>query len=223
MPPKPKFTRDEIIAAAFSLVREQGEGALTARELGARLGSSARPIFTVFTDMSELREAVRAMARAHFAAYMAAAEEYAPAFKMRGLLWVRFAQTEPELFKLLFMHGEHTAPDVDAAVRASAFGGEQDVAIIMRDYHATRAQAEHLFHQLWVYTYGLCVLCATGVCSFSESELAARLGEIFRGMTHVLTSGGSDFASVQPVLIGEPGSETVRDQLPDFAAPTEKC
>ena len=33
MPPKPKFTREEIVAAALSLLREQGESALTAREM----------------------------------------------------------------------------------------------------------------------------------------------------------------------------------------------
>ena len=51
MPPKPKFTREEIVAAALSLLREQGESALTAREIGKRLGTSSSPIFTTFMDM----------------------------------------------------------------------------------------------------------------------------------------------------------------------------
>ena len=54
MPPKAKFTKEEIIAAALKITREQGIGAVTARELGARLGSSARPVFTVFSSMEEL-------------------------------------------------------------------------------------------------------------------------------------------------------------------------
>ena len=54
MPPKPKFTREEIVGTALDLVREKGIEALTARELGAKLGSSARPIFTVFRNMEEL-------------------------------------------------------------------------------------------------------------------------------------------------------------------------
>ena len=48
MPPKPKFTKEEIVAAALELVSANGIEALTARELSAYLGSSARPIFTVF-------------------------------------------------------------------------------------------------------------------------------------------------------------------------------
>ena len=48
MPPKAKFTRDEVIQAGLNIVREHGMGALSARALGAKLGSSARPVFTVF-------------------------------------------------------------------------------------------------------------------------------------------------------------------------------
>ena len=48
MPPKAKFTREEIVEAAFSIVKADGFEALTSRALGTRLGSSARPIFTVF-------------------------------------------------------------------------------------------------------------------------------------------------------------------------------
>lgn len=44
MPPKAKYTRDEIIAIAYELVREQGVEALTAREVAKRLGTSPSPI-----------------------------------------------------------------------------------------------------------------------------------------------------------------------------------
>lgn len=85
MPPKPKYTKEEIIAAAFELVREAGSDALTAREVGKRLSTSSSPIFTVFRDMDELRCAVRTMAKARFDGYMAVAENYVPAYKMRGM------------------------------------------------------------------------------------------------------------------------------------------
>ena len=43
MPPKAKFTKNEIINAGLEIVRRDGFEALTARALGAELGSSARP------------------------------------------------------------------------------------------------------------------------------------------------------------------------------------
>lgn len=59
MPPKPKFTKEEVVEAALRLISEKGTDALTARELGERLGSSARPIFTTFRNMEELMGEVR--------------------------------------------------------------------------------------------------------------------------------------------------------------------
>lgn len=43
MPPKPKCTKEQIVKAALKLVSERGEKALTARELGKKLGSSSCP------------------------------------------------------------------------------------------------------------------------------------------------------------------------------------
>ena len=44
MPPRAKFSREEIIKAGLDIVRENGLEALTARALGDKLGSSSRPI-----------------------------------------------------------------------------------------------------------------------------------------------------------------------------------
>ena len=91
MPPKPKFTREKVVEVALTLVGERGMAALTARELGERLGSSARPIFTVFRNMEELTEAVREAAMRKYDAYVGVAEHYKPIFKALGVRMVLFA------------------------------------------------------------------------------------------------------------------------------------
>ena len=48
MPPKAKFSKEEIIKAAVNLVRTEGAQALTARALGTKLGVSSSPVFTFF-------------------------------------------------------------------------------------------------------------------------------------------------------------------------------
>lgn len=58
MPPKPKFTKEEIVETALKVVSQKGVEGLTAHELGEALGSSARPVFTVFNNMEELLEEV---------------------------------------------------------------------------------------------------------------------------------------------------------------------
>ena len=220
MPPKPKYTKEEIIDAAYLLVCERGADALTAREVGNRLGTSSSPIFTVFRDMEELKDAVRARAKACFDRYMETAEQFRPAYKKRGMQWVKFAQEQPMLFRLLFMEGMKSLPDFDHALQIIPFGKENDIAIIQRDYHASAAQAEHLFRQMWVYTYGLCTLCAAQVCSFTEQEIAQQLGEIFRGMIFVLRQSAPDITALVPAQRDTPAGAEIEAQNPDLRVQT---
>ena len=48
MPPKARFSKEEITHTALELIRQRGDEGLTARALGKALNSSACPIFTVF-------------------------------------------------------------------------------------------------------------------------------------------------------------------------------
>lgn len=84
MPPKPKFTREEIIQAALTIVSQKGADALTAREVGEQLGSSARPIFTVFKNMEELQAEVRQAAMERFEARVAQTEPGDPPVQAGG-------------------------------------------------------------------------------------------------------------------------------------------
>lgn len=216
MPPKPKYTREQILKAALELVREKGADAVTSRALGERLGCSVCPIFTVFGDMEELNSALRAEAWECFYNYMRVAENFNPTYKKRGMQWVKFAKNEPRLFMLLFMREESRAENLDALLDSIPFGKQKDIDIIMRDYKATREQAEHLFSQMWTYTYGLCALCASEVCSFTEEEIARRLGEVFTGMVYILKSGKSDWASVIPAQRGSEDSDAIQRQHPNL-------
>lgn len=113
MPPKPKFTREEIVSAALGVVSRKGVDALTAKELGDALGSSARPIFTIFRSMKELQDDVRTAAMQRFEAYMPAGMSGMPIFKQIGMKMVLFGAEEPKLFQLLFMQENRSAASFD--------------------------------------------------------------------------------------------------------------
>lgn len=92
MPPKPKYTKEEIVNAAYELTREKGIDAVVAREVGKRLNISSSHIFTVWNSMDELREEVRKLAKQRYQAYMADVFDYSPSFKEFGMRWVGFAE-----------------------------------------------------------------------------------------------------------------------------------
>lgn len=181
MPPKPKFSKDEIVDAALEIVRERGIDALTARELGAKLGSSARPIFTVFASMDEVAQAVREEAQRQYDEHVRKAAEVSdvPAFKAAGQLMLSYAKQYPKLFSLLFMQEHDSAHDFADVFASLGDTAPLSVEFIRRDYGLTEDESMSLFKHLWVFTYGLSVLCATGMCVFSDAELSQMLTEQF--------------------------------------------
>lgn len=188
MPPKPKFTRDEIVSAALSIVSEHGPDALTARSLGTQLGSSARPIFTVFDSMEELQQAVHEAAMQRFEGYAARVQGYEPAFKRIGMQMVLFGAEEPWLYRLLFMQNTHfnSFEDLTAALGHTA---EESVQVLRRDYALDEEQARSLFETTWIFTFGTGALCATGMCRFSEEKLSALLTREFTALLSDLKRG----------------------------------
>ena len=112
MPPRCKFTREEIVRAALELTRQEGASAVTARALGERLGASSRPIFSLFQSMQEVQQQVLAAADELYQQYIRqdmAAGQYPP-YKASGMAYIRFAREERELFKLLFMRDRQGEP-----------------------------------------------------------------------------------------------------------------
>ena len=71
MPPKVKFPKEEIVAAALRVARRKGLDGVTTRDIAAELDISTRPIFTFFRSMDEVRDAVRDAARAVYDGYAA--------------------------------------------------------------------------------------------------------------------------------------------------------
>lgn len=189
MPPKPKFTKEEIVAAALELVSEKGMEALTARELGERLGSSARPIFTVFNSMEEVQEEVRAAALKRFEGYAEKAMHYTPVFKQVGMQMILFAMEEPKLYQLVYMSENAGATDFKGIVERLGDVAQLCVDVIQRDYVLSKNDAKALFEHVWIYTFGIGALCATGMCRFSQEEIIQMLGQDFMAMLFYAKSG----------------------------------
>ncbi len=189
MPPRPKCTREEIAIAAYEIVKSDGLAALTARELGNRLGTSSRPIFTVFQNMEEVKMAARKVAFEEFKIYVSNFKEYTPSFKKIGMSMVSYGMYEPELFKLMYMQ-EHENK-LTFAEMLYELGDLTEVCInlIVEEYKTTEEEAHVILEQVWTQAYGLGVLCAVGVCDLSEEEIGRRLGITFLSVLAFIKSG----------------------------------
>lgn len=189
MPPKPKFSRDEIIAAALQLVSEKGIDALTAKSLGAALGSSARPIFTFFRSMKEVQDAVRSAAMRRFEHFAEHQMLDMPLFKQAGMRMVLFGMHEPKLYQLLFMQENRSAVQFADVFNELGPTAEACITLLQEEYALTETEARTLFENVWIYTFGVGALCAMQVCHFSEEALGQMLTTQFSAMLQLVKSG----------------------------------
>ena len=178
MPPKAKFTKEEIIEAALHIVKTDGYKALTSRALGTYLGSSARPIFTVFKNMEEVQQALIESAKTLYKEYVNRGLNQEHPFKGVGTQYILFSVNEPKLFQLLFMAEQKQIPDLSGILPLIDESYEDILLSIQKDYEINELSAKKLYHHLWIYTHGIASLCATKMCRFTGEEISTMITEV---------------------------------------------
>lgn len=182
MPPKFKFTREQIIAVAFGLAREQGLTAVTARAIAGELCASPKVIFSLFNDMGEVRQAVLDAAQAKYNTYINRALTESLPFKSVGTAYIKFATDEPKLFQLLFMQEKNVIPQLPQVLNLIEDNYEAILQSIITSYDLPRDAALVMYQHLWLYTHGIATLIATKVCVFTTDEISQKLTEVFTGL-----------------------------------------
>ena len=112
---------------------------------------------------------------------------------------LRFACREPELFRLLFMEVHPNAAGIEGLRKILGNMVQLCTGFIRRDYGFSEKDAERLFDHMWIYTYGVGVLCATGMCCFTEEELTDMLGKEFMALATLIRSGDYQYPSPRPI------------------------
>lgn len=189
MPPKARYSKEEIVNTALGIAAERGMEGLTAKELSVALGTSTSPIFTVFDSMQELQGEVRLAAMAQFEEYAHEAMEGMPVFKRVGMKMISFAKNEPRLYELIFMSPNSEVRSFDGIYAHLGNVADECLDTIRGDYGLSVEDSRTLFEHSWIHTYGIATLCATGMCDFSQDEISAMLTRDFSAMMMLLKEG----------------------------------
>ena len=178
MPPKVKITKENIIETVISLVRESGAEAINARAIASALGCSTQPIFSNFESMEDLQNEVLMSAYNRYLGFLKKEAESGkyPRYKSFGMAYIRFAEEERELFKLLFMrdrNGEAFIPTADF---------ESSVEMIMNANGISREKAELLHLEMWVCVHGIATMMATSFLSLDWEIISNMLSDVYQGI-----------------------------------------
>jgi DNA-binding transcriptional regulator YbjK len=101
MSTKKTFTREDIVEAAFRLVRKRGKKKLSAREIAKELKSSTMPIYSSVNSMKELEVEVRQKFTELFLQYATTAWTGDPQIDS-SFGYIQFAKNEKQLFRIMF-------------------------------------------------------------------------------------------------------------------------
>lgn len=179
MPPRFKFTKDEIINAALNVTRKEGMSGLTARALAAELGCSVKPIFGLFKNMEEVQQEVIRAADTLYQGYLKGDMEKAeyPSYKASGMAYIRFAKEEKELFKLLFMRDRsHEAIDENMK-------GLAPILQIIRQNTGMSENEAYAFHiEMWIFVHGMAAMIATNYLDLDEAYISRVLTDAYEGI-----------------------------------------
>lgn len=176
MPPKVRFRKEEIAAAALEIARKQGIDAVTAREVAKKLGVSVGPIFTWYETMEQLKADVHAQARHLYREYIERGLAGPVPFLGVGQQYLRFAKDEPELYRLLFLRRADSVSG--GAMEALKFSQDLARESLIRIYHMEAWMADCYFRDLWLVVFSFATLIVTDDCPYTDEEMSAVLTEV---------------------------------------------
>lgn len=184
MPRKQSVSRENIIDAAFELLRNKGVQEISVRNISVAMGVSTMPIYSQFKNMDALIAALYDKAEAAHLEY-----QKRP-YTEQGLLnmsigTVMFAQEEPQLFR--FLHFDHprklTVEQRDklfqggAVATVNQYMGE-DSPIAKELPGSDDETVGKLAQKGWIFTIGLATMVNSGMLpKMSVEEIIETIGD----------------------------------------------
>ena len=186
MPPKFKFTKEQIIDSAVNVVRKNGSSGLTARSLAAELGSSAKPIFGLFQNMEEVQKEVIKAADKLYQSFLqkSMTDNKYPPYKASGIAYIQFAKEEKELFKLLFMR-DRTGEKLEENREEL----RPILTIIMNNLKINEDDAFLCHMEAWIYAHGIATMVATSYLDWDIEFINKALTDAYEGLKYRYTGG----------------------------------
>lgn len=183
MPPKAKVTKEMIIDAGFEVVREYGIENVNARTVSEKLGCSTQPVMYHFKKIEDIKKAVYQKADEYHTAYITDVHNDNPLLAI-GLSYIRFAQTEKNLFRLLFQSNEFSGKSISELISTEEVASI--IAVLSEAIDVNARQAKDIFKSLFLFVHGYASMFANNSLEYDEEIILMDLKRIFAGVVYTL-------------------------------------
>ncbi|MBS4219608.1 TetR/AcrR family transcriptional regulator [Bacillus sp. FJAT-49711] len=168
MAPKKKFSKEQIIEAAFEIAKTEGMDSISIRKVAEKLGSSIAPIYVNFNEVDELKKEVMKKI-IELSNQLLSEQNSGHPFRDIGVASLRFAREYSVLFRDLVMKQNEYMDNYDDDM------GDGLVEMMKGDSNLEGFSKDELmtiFFKMRIFTTGLSVMVANGLLpkEFSEEK-----------------------------------------------------
>lgn len=177
MPPKQRITREMILETSFSMFCREGMEAVNARSVAKALNCSTQPIFSYYSGMEDLKNALEERAKTAFEAELSAAAASEKPLTACCQAYFRFAMKEPNLFRQLCLNKQK--PQQNGVLPIGQALYDQIGAKIAEQPGMDAERAKQLCFDLWVYAHGLSALQAMDLLDLQPEKAEALIDSAY--------------------------------------------
>ncbi len=181
MPTTIRITKEMILNAAFDITRNEGIEKLSNREIAKKMNCSIRPIYYQFKNSEELYKELYNKINSYFYDFiMKNIVDDIPHYKQIGINYIKFAQEETNLFKVLFMSPARNFPNTFVETDKTGFAGV--VAAIKLSTHLSDKDIKSFHTKMWIFVHGIATLTVSKSVKFTEEQIRDLLSQEFQAL-----------------------------------------
>lgn len=181
MPTTIRITKEMILNAAFDITRNEGIEKLSNREIAKKMNCSIRPIYYQFKNSEELYKELYNKINSYFYDFiMKNIADDIPHYKQIGINYIKFAQEETNLFKVLFMSPARNLPNTFVETDKTGFAGV--VAAIKLSTHLSDKDIKSFHTKMWIFVHGIATLTVSRSFKFTDEQIKDLLSQEFQAL-----------------------------------------
>ena len=173
MPPKQRSTREMILERSFAMFCQDGMDVVNARSVAKALNCSTQPIFSYFSGMEDLKNALELKAKELFESALKVKDLPGDPVINIGCAYTRFAAEQPCLFTHLFMlnQADPLYPFLSEEARRELVERESAYLNMPFEY------AARVYVQMSIYIHGLAAVRAAHKADFTPERMETLIRE----------------------------------------------
>lgn len=167
-----KIEKQDIIKAAFEILRIDGFEQISVRNIARKLHCSTKPIYFQFENMGELKKELKSLSEKKYIEITEKSKEkFNNNYISHGMAYITFARDEKHLFRYLYLSGR----DDKSKLQIDDANYEDIIKAVIIKYNISKEQAKAFHFDMAIYSYGLAVMVNTAFIELSDKKIEERL------------------------------------------------